>query len=351
MDLNYSGEQIFQLLCIHGECQNIVSRTCRTFNGRFPQLPKMTAKKFLKIKNNFFQNKYVQKQVPHRQNEDDSITVLAYFNAYPERSIRAAANDLDIPYCRIQKVLKENKYHDFKFHSVQALFENDYLPRITFCENFITKIQEDADFLKRVIWTDEAKFSEEGIFNRKNLHVWSDQNPHAIRKSNFQHKFSVNVFCLLKDNMFKYYLYEENLNTNVYLNILRTVVFDFLHDLPLNERNNCWYQLDGAPAHCSREISNALDTMFQDKWIRRLGPWNWPARSPDLTPLDFFLWGRIKEEVYKEPILNKDDLLQKIQIAFEGLGEVEIRRATSRQVEKRILKCLEYNGQNFEQYL
>ena len=30
----------------------------------------------------------------------------------------------------------------------------------------------------------------------------------------------------------------------------------------------------------------------------RRGSHEWPARSPDLTPCDFFLWGWLKEQVY-----------------------------------------------------
>jgi len=30
--------------------------------------------------------------------------------------------------------------------------------------------------------------------------------------------------------------------------------------------------------------------MYPNRWIGRGEPQNWPARSPDLTPLEFFLW-------------------------------------------------------------
>nr|CAI5833004.1 unnamed protein product [Callosobruchus analis] len=36
------------------------------------------------------------------------------------------------------------------------------------------------------------------------------------------------------------------------------------------------------------------------QWIGRRGPIEFPPRSPDLTPLDFFLWGTVKDEVYKQ---------------------------------------------------
>ncbi|EZA48673.1 hypothetical protein X777_13179, partial [Ooceraea biroi] len=40
-----------------------------------------------------------------------------------------------------------------------------------------------------------------------------------------------------------------------------------------------------------------LNESFPDRWIGRGGRISWPARSPDLMPLDFFLWGHLKNEV------------------------------------------------------
>ena len=40
-----------------------------------------------------------------------------------------------------------------------------------------------------------------------------------------------------------------------------------------------------------------------------LGPVPWPARSPDLNPLDLFLWGHLKTLVYATTEDHVDDLL------------------------------------------
>ncbi|KAJ8951109.1 hypothetical protein NQ318_021553 [Aromia moschata] len=37
-------------------------------------------------------------------------------------------------------------------------------------------------------------------------------------------------------------------------------------------------------------------------------PVNWPARSSDLNPLDFCIWGYLKTLVYSSPVGNIDDL-------------------------------------------
>ena len=48
-------------------------------------------------------------------------------------------------------------------------------------------------------------------------------------------------------------------------------------------------------------------------WIGHQGPTKWPAHSPDLNPLDFYLWGHLKAIVYSTPIHNMEILRQRIE--------------------------------------
>ncbi|PNF41577.1 hypothetical protein B7P43_G12103 [Cryptotermes secundus] len=53
----------------------------------------------------------------------------------------------------------------------------------------------------------------------------------------------------------------------------------------------------------------------------------WPPRSPDLTPLNFFLWGYVKSSVFRTPINGLDDL--KTRITLQELKyRLDILRAT-----------------------
>ncbi|KDR19265.1 hypothetical protein L798_06685, partial [Zootermopsis nevadensis] len=51
---------------------------------------------------------------------------------------------------------------------------------------------------------------------------------------------------------------------------------------------------DGAPPHWGLQIRAYLDRAFPGRRIGRDDPVPWPPRSPDITPLDFFLWGHDK---------------------------------------------------------
>jgi len=61
-----------------------------------------------------------------------------------------------------------------------------------------------------------------------------------------------------------------------------------------------WFQQDGATCHTATVTIELLKSKFGDKLISKNGPVNWPARSCDLTFLDYFLWGYVKSQIYAD---------------------------------------------------
>ena len=64
------------------------------------------------------------------------------------------------------------------------------------------------------------------------------------------------------------------------------------------DTDDIWFQQDGAPCHTASATIDLLCTVFENRIISRNTDINWPPRSYDLTPLDYFLWGTIKDEYY-----------------------------------------------------
>ncbi|GBM10668.1 hypothetical protein AVEN_7939-1 [Araneus ventricosus] len=48
------------------------------------------------------------------------------------------------------------------------------------------------------------------------------------------------------------------------------------------------FQYDGAPLNFPNDVRQHQNVTFGQHWIGRGGPVHWPARSPDLSCLDFF---------------------------------------------------------------
>ncbi|GFU10402.1 DUF4817 domain-containing protein [Trichonephila clavipes] len=69
----------------------------------------------------------------------------------------------------------------------------------------------------------------------------------------------------------------------------------------------------GATCHKARATIDLLKDTFGDHLISRFGPVNWPPRSCDLTPLDYFLWSYEKSLVYADKPQTLDHLEDNIR--------------------------------------
>ena len=214
--MDFTNEDLFNIVMIYSECHRVLQRTCDVFQQRFPQRPAINVRKLKRILKNLKEQGSFEVKKVRRQtviNEENTITVLAYFHALPSNSIFDAVRDLGLGYSSIQKILKRNNFFPYKIDIVQFLKDTDFQRRIQFCEWLLTKTQEDDNFLKTIIWSDESKFTKNGIFNRRNSHLWALEKPTKARVSNFQESWSFNVYCAIKDNevaVLKFY--DGNLN-------------------------------------------------------------------------------------------------------------------------------------------
>ena len=78
--------------------------------------------------------------------------------------------------------------------------------------------------------------------------------------------------------------------------------------------------MDGATFHTARETTELLREKFHGRVISRNDDQNWPPRSCDLTPCDFFLWGFVKSLVYA----NKPQTIPELKAEIRRVvGEIE----------------------------
>jgi len=80
------------------------------------------------------------------------------------------------------------------------------------------------------------------------------------------------------------------------------------------------FQQEGATCHTATDTINLLHTKFPGRVISRKGDVNWPPRSCDLTSLDYFLWGYVKSQVYKNNPQSIPELKDEI---IRVIGEIE----------------------------
>jgi len=109
------------------------------------------------------------------------------------------------------------------------------------------------------------------------------------------------------------------------------------------------FQQDGAPPHWGSHFRRFLDATFPNRWIGRDGPTPWPPRSPDITPLDFFLWGYVKDKVFSTPVPDITNLKARITDAFVTVTE-DMLENTWREIDYRLDVLRATKGAHVEVY-
>ncbi|GFY23070.1 uncharacterized protein TNCV_3763101 [Trichonephila clavipes] len=152
-------------------------------------------------------------------------------------------------------------------------------------------------FHKRILFSNEAHFWLNGYVNKQNCRIWSEANPQVYVETPF-YPDKLTVWCALwAGGIIGPYFFKYNEGHNVTVNgdRYRAMITNFfIPELNDNDVQKLWFQHDGATCHTLRATIDLLKDTFGDRLISRFGPVNWPTRSCDLTPLDFFSVGLCK---------------------------------------------------------
>ncbi|GFV61990.1 uncharacterized protein TNCV_4107931 [Trichonephila clavipes] len=104
-----------------------------------------------------------------------------------------------------------------------------------------------------------------------------------------------------------YFKNDEGHNVTVNGDRYRAMITNFfIPELNNHDVQELWFQQDSATCHTDRATIELLKDTFGDCLISRFGPVNWPPRSCDLTPLDYFLWNYVKSLVYADKLQTLD---------------------------------------------
>jgi hypothetical protein len=121
-------------------------------------------------------------------------------------------------------------------------------------------------------------------------------------------------------------------------------ILEQFHELLTTDEKQYYFQQDNAPPHKSKKTRPHLEKLFNKKIIP------YPPRSPDLTPLDYYLWGHMKEMVYKDNPQTIDELKTSITSAIQNINP-EIPKRVFNNMNKRAQMCINAQGGHFEHLL
>ena len=327
-----------------------LSKVTESWNAEYPGEPVPTRRTIYKLRDKFNRIGSVT-DAPRSGRpitaltEENKENVATTFVEDPQTSTRRASTRLDISQTSIRRVLHDINFKCYIPRLVQELNEDDPDRRLQFCEIVLNEIENNPIFLQRVIWTDESTFKLNGLVNRHNCVYWGLDNSNIIMPVALNAP-GITVWAGISyEGIIGPYFFNDTVTGATYLDMLQNFVWPILQNHP-NIEHLLWQQ-DGAPPHFHHDVTAWLDRNFNQRWIGRRGPTEWPARSPDLSPPDFFMWGHIKNLVYKVKPANLVELRHEILQAFQTI-DIGLCQKVCLSVCDRYHKCVAANGKQID---
>ncbi|XP_071056575.1 uncharacterized protein [Onthophagus taurus] len=167
------------------------------FNNRHPDMPPVSASTVHRVNKVFNDTGSVSKQILKVQNPRREIRnnnqIVEYFHNNPHSSLRTAAIDLNIPRECIRRCLTKNKIKPYKPKFLHTLEPRDEERRLEFCLWAQGEYLENRNFLREILFSDEATFTTNGVVSSQNSRYWCTENPEWIINARRQYSHEINV--------------------------------------------------------------------------------------------------------------------------------------------------------------
>lgn len=277
--------------------------------------------------------------------EENIDIVLQSVRENPTQSTRKRSRILNVSRTSLQRILKKDlRLHPYKIQLVQELKDTDAIQRLNYANEMFSRFSS----FNNVLFSDEAHFHINGHVSKQNCRYWSPENPKRKHQKPL-HSPKVTVWAAMSARgIIGPYFFEDGrgraitVNSERYVAMIEEFFTPALQNFP-GYNTRTWFQQDGATAHTSNTAMPVIRELFPNKVISRRGDISWPPRSPDLTPMDFFLWGYLKSKVYDTNPRSIEALKENIQREMANITELTCRAVVD-SFRRRLQECRDRNG-------
>lgn len=277
---------------------------------------------------------------PSQKREEAKIELKAIISEHQTLSIRKAASIIGVSATLVHSILHDDLHlKPYKYQHYHKLEEGDGEKRVIFAKWFLS-LPYSAKL--NLICCDEAYFYLTQTVNKQNNRMWAETNPKVgIEEPLHDSKLLVWV-AISADKVQGVYFFEGTVNKENYLNMLRFYFWKKIENVYRHEKY--YFLQDGATPHTATTVQTFLKAKFQDKFIDKS---MWPPRSPDLNPLDFYLWGYLKDRVYNPLPYSLDELKANILREIEKIDKNDLYKVFV-NFEKRLDLIISAKGGHIE---
>lgn len=234
---------------------------------------------------------------------------------------------------RVQQILSQNnRYKWTKMAKKPPLTQTHIESRLKFAKTHMTWDEE----WKHVIFSDEKKFNLDGPDGLK--YYWHDlRRKHSVTMSRNFGGGTIMVWAA-----FSYFgktpicFISTKMNSAYYITLLEEVLIEYGETMPHQD----WiFQQDNAAVHSSKVTKQ----WFQEKNIAVM---SWPARSPDMNPMEN-LWGILSREVYGncKQYNNITELKTAIKNAWSRISDETVQKLVC-SMKNRVFELITNKGGN-----
>jgi hypothetical protein len=172
---------------------------------------------------------------------------------------------------------------------------------------------------------------------------WSAENPRLINELPL-HDEKISIWCAISARrIIGPIFYEDTVNGARYVN---NILSPFFAELKEEEKLYSVFQQDSAASHMAHASLKSLREIL-GYCIFSHGLW--PPHSPDLSPYDFYLWGSLKDKVYKANPYTLEEL-RNIRCEILAISGEELQ-SIKNNVFLRYTECIQSGGQHFQHLL
>ncbi|CAM1326495.1 Uncharacterised protein r2_g3551 [Pycnogonum litorale] len=269
------------------------------------------------------------------------------------KSLREIAKQSGIHRSSVQRIAKQDlRLKTFKRVAVTALSDAVKAKRLTRCKKLLRKFRSNNS-VKKIWFSDEKKFTVETPRNSQNDRVQgavskkSDIEPSRLLRSRKHFSESVMVSLATSYDGKSSIIFVNRgikINAKYYCEeILNPTLTEIKSKSP-----DCIFMQDGAPSHTAKHTVVYLNNNCSSF----ISPQEWPPCSPDLNPVDYFVWSALERLVYHDgvEIQNVNDLRRRILRAWQELPQDSINKAILKWP-RRLQEVVNQNGGHIEPFI
>ncbi|VDP05368.1 unnamed protein product [Heligmosomoides polygyrus] len=269
----------------------------------------------------------------------------------PEVSMNKMATDLGISRERVQHIARRKLgLRSYKVARIHFLNDAMKAERLRKCRRMRQLVGDGR--LSKVLFTDEKIFTVQPVHNHQNrrqLLKKGQQKTSAARTISRRHfPASVMVWAgICATGKTPLVFMEQNVKINA-ASYQQYVLRDVLEPWATSHFGETGFSLqqDWAPAHSAKSTIAVCEELFPGFWSRDI----WPSNSPDLNPMDYSVWSIMEQKISTTRYATVEQLKSALLRSWDEITAEQCATIIS-DFPKRLRKCIEAKGGNFEHLL